>query len=93
MGKNSHQLKHHISKDMKDVACDTVGFMKRLCLTLFLATLALTSAGQDTPQTSLPRIKLQAGMHQIDAQVAQTPEQRSIGLMLIVVCIPYGLLL
>ena len=29
----------------------------------------------------LPRTKLSAGMHLIDAQVAQTPEQRQIGLM------------
>lgn len=30
---------------------------------------------------NLPRIKLQAGMHQLDVQVAHTPEQRQIGLM------------
>ena len=30
---------------------------------------------------NLPRAKLAAGMHQIDAQVAATPEQRSTGLM------------
>ena len=29
----------------------------------------------------LPRVKLSAGMHQITAQVAQTPDQRSTGLM------------
>ena len=29
----------------------------------------------------LPRVALSAGMHRIDAQVAHTPEQRSIGLM------------
>lgn len=29
----------------------------------------------------LPRVKLQAGMFQIDAQVASTPEQRQVGLM------------
>ena len=29
----------------------------------------------------LPRTKLQAGMHQIDAQVASTPQQRQVGLM------------
>lgn len=29
----------------------------------------------------LPRTKLTAGMHLIDAQVAKTPEQRQIGLM------------
>jgi hypothetical protein len=30
---------------------------------------------------NLPRMPLAAGMHLIDAQVAQTPEQRQIGLM------------
>lgn len=33
------------------------------------------------PQLDLPRTRLSAGMHQIDAQVAQTPGQRQIGLM------------
>jgi hypothetical protein len=36
---------------------------------------------QDLPQLNLPRIQLSAGMHLIDAQVAQTPEQHQIGLM------------
>ena len=36
---------------------------------------------QDGPQLDLARVKLQAGMFQIDAQVAQTPQQRAIGLM------------
>ncbi len=35
----------------------------------------------EQPQMNLPRVKLSAGMHQIDAQVASTPEQRSTGLM------------
>ncbi len=39
------------------------------------------AAAQDRPQINLPRVKLQAGMHQIDAQVALLPEQRQIGLM------------
>ncbi len=30
---------------------------------------------------NLPRIKLQAGMHQMDVQLALTPDQRQIGLM------------
>ena len=30
---------------------------------------------------NLPRVKLAAGMHQIDAQVARTSEQRATGLM------------
>ncbi len=32
---------------------------------------ALPAAAQDQPQTALPRVKLGAGMYQIDAQVAQ----------------------
>jgi uncharacterized membrane protein (UPF0127 family) len=55
--------------------------MKRLIFSILFTTLGLVANAQDTPQTNLPRIKLQAGMYQIDTQVAQTPEQRSIGLM------------
>jgi uncharacterized membrane protein (UPF0127 family) len=55
--------------------------MKRLIHTLLIAITSLTALAQDGPQTNLPRTKLQAGMYQIDAQVAQTPEQRSVGLM------------
>jgi uncharacterized protein len=47
---------------------------------LALATLVPPASAQE-PQTNLPRVKLSAGMHQIDAQVAQTIEQRMIGLM------------
>ena len=36
---------------------------------------------QEAPQLDLPRVTLNAGMHQIVAQVALAPEQRSIGLM------------
>ena len=36
---------------------------------------------QDQPQLNLARVALQAGMHQISAQVALTPDQRQIGLM------------
>ena len=36
---------------------------------------------QEGPQLNLQRIKLSAGMHQIDTQVALSPEQRQIGLM------------
>ncbi|MEO7548814.1 MAG: DUF192 domain-containing protein [Ramlibacter sp.] len=47
------------------------------------ATLALSlmPASAQEPQTNLPRVKLSAGMHQIDAQVAQDMEQRATGLM------------
>ncbi|MFZ2990628.1 MAG: DUF192 domain-containing protein [Ideonella sp.] len=46
-----------------------------------LAACAIAPAhAVDQPQ-QLPAIKLSAGMHNIIAQVAQTPEQRQIGLM------------
>lgn len=53
-------------------------------LMFLLSCLALTAScafAQNAPQTKLPRAKLSAGMHQIDAQLALTPEQRQIGLM------------
>ncbi|MEO8856721.1 MAG: DUF192 domain-containing protein [Burkholderiaceae bacterium] len=54
---------------------------KAVCLSLF-ASLAFASVfAQEQPQMDLPRVKLQAGMFQIDAQVASTPEQRQVGLM------------
>ena len=46
---------------------------------------SLVSGGawaQQVPQSDLMRIKLGAGMYVINAQVASTPEQRQIGLML-----------
>ncbi|RYX98228.1 MAG: DUF192 domain-containing protein [Comamonadaceae bacterium] len=50
-----------------------------------VAGLGLMASGiasaQDSPQLDLQRVKLSAGMHQIDAQVALTPEQRQTGLM------------
>ena len=45
------------------------------------ALLGQFSHAQTAPQMDLPRSKLSAGMHLIDAQVAATPEQRSTGLM------------
>jgi uncharacterized protein len=50
-----------------------------------LVSLCLIAAGpalaQEGAQLSLPRIKLSAGIYQVDAQVAQTAQQREIGLM------------
>ncbi len=45
-----------------------------------LAAAALPACAQE-PQTRLPRVTLSAGMHQIDAQLARTNEQRATGLM------------
>lgn len=51
-------------------------------LALFLlAWLWVLSARAQTPQLDLPRIRLQAGMHQMEVQVAQSPRQHQIGLM------------
>ncbi|MES2188222.1 MAG: DUF192 domain-containing protein [Pseudomonadota bacterium] len=36
---------------------------------------------QQSPQMDLPRAQLTAGMYRIDAQVAQTMQQREVGLM------------
>ncbi len=49
----------------------------KLCLLFLLASVA---AQAQSPQR-LPSVTLQAGMHRVQAQVAQTPEQRAIGLM------------
>ena len=51
-----------------------------LVLTFVLCAAALGARAQDTAQ-KLPTITLSAGMHLIKAELAQTPEQRSIGLM------------
>ena len=54
--------------------------MTQYLLPLLLALLSMTARAQ-TAQTELPRVQMQAGMYQINAQVASTPEQRAIGLM------------
>jgi uncharacterized protein len=51
------------------------------CFSALLLVVSGTALAQGQPQMDLPRIQLSAGMHLIDAQVAQTPEQRQIGLM------------
>jgi uncharacterized membrane protein (UPF0127 family) len=50
------------------------------CAAVALLLLHTASQAQDAPQ-KLPAITLGAGMHLIHAEVAQTPEQRAIGLM------------
>jgi len=41
----------------------------------------MAGAQAQEPQVQLQRIRLSAGMYQIDAQVAQTPQERQFGLM------------
>lgn len=45
------------------------------------AALLALAASANEPQMNLPRVKLTAGMHVIDAQVAASPDQRMTGLM------------
>jgi uncharacterized membrane protein (UPF0127 family) len=59
-------------------------FKHRLVVLLgctWLSAIGAYAQSADTPQLDLPRAVLTAGMHQIDAQVAWTPEQRQVGLM------------
>lgn len=53
----------------------------RLWSALALMWLSFNAASQTGPQLNLARTQLQAGMHRLDVQLAQTPEQRQIGLM------------
>ncbi len=55
--------------------------MRLACLLAILLGQPALSQAQGEPQTRLARMKLGAGMHLIDTQLAQTPEQRQIGLM------------
>jgi uncharacterized protein len=52
----------------------------RTLASLAIAAAVLPAFAQEA-QMNLPRVKLSAGMYQIDAQVASTPEQREVGLM------------
>lgn len=55
--------------------------VRRLFAVSALLCCASLAQAQETPQTELPRVSLTAGMYRIDAQVAQTPQSREIGLM------------
>jgi uncharacterized membrane protein (UPF0127 family) len=50
-------------------------------LALTMGFTALAVSAQGVPQTQLPRVTLNAGMHLIQVQLAQDFEQRQIGLM------------
>jgi uncharacterized protein len=56
-------------------------FFVRALTTLWACAWFGSAMAQGTPQTTLPRVPLTAGIYQIDTQLALTPEQREIGLM------------
>ena len=66
-------LKPNLSQDIKR---SFLGMFVTACLAA-----APPVQAQDAPQMNLQRVKLLAGMHQIDAQVASNSEQRQTGLM------------
>ncbi len=55
--------------------------LQRHALLAAMWAISLAAQAQDAPQLTLPRTKLSAGMYQIDAQLATTPEQQATGLM------------
>lgn len=57
--------------------------MKKVKIRFFVIALALgkMALAQGLPQLDLPRVKISAGMHLIDTQLALTDQQRAIGLM------------
>lgn len=52
-----------------------------IAFSLLLAGSEASAQSNLGPQLGLPRTQLTAGMHRLDVQLAQTPEQRQIGLM------------
>jgi len=54
--------------------------LKHRIVTVAMTLLGAGAFAQDAPQ-QLPTIRLSAGMHVLQVQVAQTPEQQTIGLM------------
>ena len=69
---------------LKFAASFFFGTCKRVTPVLAAAALVapMWSSAQEVPQLNLQRTQLSAGLYVIDAQVALTPEQREIGLML-----------
>ena len=57
--------------------------MKKKSIAFAAVLLSLAALAQESgqPQMSLPRVKLSAGLHLIDAQVAATEQERETGLM------------
>jgi uncharacterized protein len=58
----------------------SVGILKPWMVSL-LATLLLSAPLVSTADPALPRLKLQAGAHAFQVEVAATPQQRQTGLM------------
>ena len=64
-----------------NAAARLAAWPRRTALTLLLCAVGVGGAMAQSGPQKLPAIRLTAGIHNINAEVAQTPEQRSIGLM------------
>ncbi len=53
----------------------------KIAAALLLAAAAAAAPAQDGPQPKLPTVPLTAGMHVIQAEVAETPTQQMVGMM------------
>jgi len=58
----------------------TIMNIRRFLFAFSLAFASVAAMAQDEPQ-NLPAMRLGAGIHNIQAQIAKTPEQRATGLM------------
>ncbi|MDP3085943.1 MAG: DUF192 domain-containing protein [Rubrivivax sp.] len=56
-------------------------YIKTLTLSLALGLLSLNAQAQDGPQPRLPTLPISAGMHIIQAEIAQSPAQQMAGMM------------
>ena len=57
-------------------------FIRRFSAALGLALTLASAPAQEVPQARLPTVTLSAGIHNIVAEVARTPMQRQIGMMM-----------
>ncbi|MGA1325362.1 MAG: DUF192 domain-containing protein [Rubrivivax sp.] len=57
-------------------------YVKRLLSACAAVLFSTAAPAQQVPQPKLPTVNLQAGMHNIVAEVARTPEQQQIGMMM-----------
>jgi|GEM_PF-82260 len=80
-------VSQHSTRDLQDslLPAGLNAFGQLLLLLMLLVFLVFglgaQAQAQEQPQLNLPRVSITAGFYQIDAQVAQTPSQREIGLM------------
>lgn len=63
------------------LSCVRFGLARRSAWA-WLAALPLAAAALDIPQPKLPTIELRAGMHRLATEVARTPAQRQVGMMM-----------